>query len=96
MYFIYWFVPNIKLNFKTKLWSTILCVVLIELSRHVFGWYISGSTSYGKFYGAYAVIVTMALWIYYSSLIILLSAELVKFILEKRGKSVIQKIINKK
>ena len=57
---------------------------MIELSRHLFAWYISTVTDYGKFYGTYAVIVSIAIWVYYSSLIILLSAELGKYIYDNK------------
>jgi YihY family inner membrane protein len=82
-YFIFRFVPNIRLPREIRLLSTGLCVILIELSRHVFAWYISSISNYGKFYGTYAVIVSIALWIYYSSVIILLSAETSKYIFDR-------------
>lgn len=82
--FIFMFIPTKKLPRYIVIWSTVLCMGLIELSRHVFGWYISGISSYGKFYGTYAVLVSMAVWIYYSALIILLSAEFVKFMHDRR------------
>jgi uncharacterized BrkB/YihY/UPF0761 family membrane protein len=55
----------------------------IELSRYIFAWYISSISNYGKFYGTYAVIISMAVWIYYSAVIILLAAEISKYINDK-------------
>jgi uncharacterized BrkB/YihY/UPF0761 family membrane protein len=57
---------------------------MIEIARHGFGYYLSGVTAYGKFYGTYAIMALMALWIYYLTTIILLSAELSKFIYDLR------------
>lgn len=84
IYFIYRWVPNQRIPRKPRVFATILTVIMIELSRHLFAWYISTVTDYGKFYGTYAVIVSIAIWVYYSSLIILLSAELGKYIYDNK------------
>jgi len=80
-YFIFRYVPNKKIPSKIVLLSTAICVISIELSRHIFAYYISSFANYGKFYGTYAIIISLAIWIYYSSLIILLSAEISKYLL---------------
>lgn len=77
--FIFRSVPNKRLRRPVRMLATVLSVVSIEISRHIFAWYVSGVSSYGKFYGAYAVVAALAVWIYYSALIILLSAELSKY-----------------
>lgn len=81
-YFIFRFVPNKRIDRKPRIFATLSSVFLIEVSRHIFAWYISSISNYGKFYGTYAIVVTAALWIYYSSLIILLSAEVGKLIFD--------------
>lgn len=83
-FFIYTFIPTKRMPFFVIFWSTVGCVVLIEIARHIFGWYISGISNYGKFYGTFAVVISMAIWIYYSSFILLFSGELVNFIYKKR------------
>ncbi len=75
-YMLYRFVPNQKINRYIRLMSTVLCVVFVEISRHVFAYYVSGVSSYGKFYGTYAIIASMSVWLYYLTTIMLLSAEL--------------------
>lgn len=84
IYFIYRFVPNQRIPRKPRLFATALAVMMIEISRHLFAWYMLSVSNYGKFYGTYAVIVSIAIWVYYSSLIILLSAELGKFIYDEK------------
>lgn len=86
-YFIYSYVPNRKLNRKVRYWGTLICTVAIEVSRHIFAWYIGSTANYGKFYGTYAIIVSIAVWIYYSALIILMSAELSKYLYGKETTS---------
>jgi membrane protein len=85
-YIIYRFVPAKKVPFQVRAVSTVICVLLIEISKFFFELYISGITSYGKFYGTYALIALLGLWLYYLSVIILLSAEISKFIFDYRKK----------
>ena len=84
--YIYWVIPSSKnkINNIIPIWSTVIAVVFIEIARILFSWYISHTTNYSRFYGAYAVIVTLAIWLLYSCFIVLFSAELSKFIWDKR------------
>jgi len=84
---IYFLIISLSTSFTfTRLLSTIFCVIFIEISRHIFSWYISGVSSYGKFYGTYAILASMAVWLYYMTTIILFSAELSNLIYEvKKG-----------
>lgn len=84
--FIFRVVPNNQLPKRVSFTSTIICVISIEMARNIFAWYLTDIASYGKFYGTYAVIVSMAVWIYYSSLIILLSAEISKLWYDRKSK----------
>jgi len=81
-YFIYWIIPSnkTKTHHKTAIQATVIAVLATELARIIFTLYISTVTTYTRFYGTYAVIVTMAVWLYYSCFIILFSAELAQFI----------------
>ncbi len=83
-FFIYRFLPNKKLPIKIVLTSTLISTVMIEIARFLFAIYISSIADYGKFYGVYAIVMSLAVWIYYSSLIILLSAEISNYIFEKK------------
>ncbi len=78
-YFVFSYVPNKKIPRYSRLISTSICAILLELSRNIFAWYIISIADYGKFYGTYAIIVSILVWIYYSSLIMLISAEIGKY-----------------
>jgi len=82
-YFVYSYVPNKKLPRFIRYSSIAMSMVFIEISRNVFAWYISGVADYGKFYGGYAIVISVAIWIYYSSLIILFSGLLSKYLYDK-------------
>ncbi len=88
-FFLFRFVPNEKVARPIRLIATIISVIVIELSRWAFAWYLSTVSSYGKFYGAYAVLVSLAIWIYYFNLIVLLAAELSQYVYDLRTKAII-------
>jgi membrane protein len=77
---IYSWVPHRKLPGYLRFWSSLVSAGTLELGRRLFGLYISGFSNYGKIYGTFAVLASLVLWLYYFSVIILLSAEIVKFI----------------
>ncbi len=92
---IFKFLPNDKMPRFIVTISTFICVIAVELSRNIFAWYIVKFGTYGKFYGTYAVIVSVAVWIYYLTLIILFSAEISKFFYDRRKEKQRAKIIKK-
>ncbi len=87
-YLLFRFVPNKRVERYPRLISTAMSVILIEVSRNLFAWYLTSLSNYGRFYGTYAALVSMALWVYYFTLIILISAEAGYYIneLRKAGK----------
>lgn len=78
-YLVYKFIPTDTIPRKVRALATLLSTLIIEATRHLFAWYLVGLSNYGTFYGGYAVVVSIAIWIYYSSTILLLSAEISKF-----------------
>ena len=87
-YFIYWIIPSStkKKKHRIALYATLIAVFATEIARFLFTLYISTISNYSKFYGTYAVIVTMLVWIFYSCFIILFSAELSKYLYDLRTK----------
>lgn len=86
LYFIFRYVPNIRTPRFPRIVATISSVVVLETTRNLFIFYLNTISNYGRFYGAFAVIVSIAIWIYYASIIILLSAEVGRFAYDvKRG-----------
>lgn len=85
-YFIYSYIPSKKVERKKRFFASLLNTILIEISRNIFAWYLVSISQYGKYYGAYAAVVSIALWIYYFSFIFLFSAEVIQMIFEKREK----------
>jgi membrane protein len=58
--------------------------VLFTLGKFLIGFYL-GKSGIASSYGAAASIITILLWVYYSSLILLFGAEFTKAFAESRG-----------
>ena len=83
---LYRIVPNGRLPQAIVIMSTILAVVLWEVARVLFSWYVNSATNFSAFYGGYVALASFALWLYYSAFVFLLSAELAQFIHAYRTK----------
>ncbi len=83
---LYRIVPNGRLPREIVIMSTILAVVLWEVARILFSWYVNSATNFSAFYGGYVALASFALWLYYSAFVFLLSAELAQFIHALRTK----------
>ncbi len=71
---LYTYLPNAKLSRNLRYRAAFLCTILLEIARYAFGWYLVNASSFGKIYGVYAILTAIAVWVYYASLIIMMSA----------------------
>lgn len=72
---IYKYVPNTRTTWDGVLAGAILAAVLFEIARTVFVLYLTRFANYELLYGNLASAVILLVWIYYSSLILVLGAE---------------------
>ena len=84
MYFLYGYLPNTKLSARLRFRAAFICAGFLEIARYLFGWYLATAASFGKIYGVYAVLTAVALWVYYASLIIIMSG-VIALAAERRG-----------
>jgi membrane protein len=77
---IYRLVPSKNIGYKIIFTSTIITILFLELLSYLFSIYVEKFDSYGKVYGSLGIIIALAMWLYYSSLIILLSTIISKTI----------------
>ena len=75
---LYRFCPSKKVGVKVVLISTLTGTLLFEVSKPVFAWYMTISTTYPLLFGTLAGLLFFILWIYYSCLIFILSAVIGK------------------
>ena len=72
--------PGKRVAAMSALWATFLW----ETAKQVFGFYITHFASIQRIYGAYVLMAVVAFWIYYSSLIFILGAEIGQLYKERR------------
>lgn len=57
-----------------------------EVAKQLFGWYVLHLGRFSMVYGSLSALIIFFLWVYYSSVIVILGAEAV-YLLEKKGHS---------
>jgi len=83
-FLLYLTVPLRKLSRKTTLISALWAALLWEGAKQVFGYYIYNFSSFGKIYGTYALVVVVAFWIYYSTVVFIIGAEIGRLYHERK------------
>lgn len=73
---LYFTVPLRKLGRKATFMSALWAAILWEAAKQLFGYYLYNFAAFNRIYGAYALIVVVAFWIYYSSVVFIIGAEI--------------------
>ena len=81
---IFKILPSVDLTWRDVWIGALVTAVLFTAGKFAIGYYI-GKSGLASAYGAAASIVTILLWIYYASLILLFGAEFTKAYAESRG-----------
>jgi membrane protein len=73
------FIIMVDVNIKIRhaMLGSVIFSVLWEAAKHIFAWYISHFASFNMVYGSLGAIMILLLWIYYSAIIFLFSAEFI-------------------
>lgn len=72
----YYFIPYEKLGKKVPVIAALWATILWELMRKFFGYYVSDFLSVNKVYEAFLLIVVIIFWIFYSSVLFIIGAEI--------------------
>jgi membrane protein len=81
---VFYLVPDRRLPSRLILMSSVIAAVLWGAAKFIFAYYLENLWKFGSIYGPYAIIVATAIWIYYSSMTILLAAEVGEMNAERR------------
>jgi len=81
-FMIYKIIPNKIIHFMIAFKAAFFTSLLWEIAKQCFGWYVLHLASFSMVYGSLSTLVIFVLWVYYSSVILLLGGE-VAFLLEK-------------
>jgi len=80
---LYITVPLKKLKRRSIAVSAFWAALLWETAKQLFGYYLYHFSSFGKIYGTYALVVVVAFWIYFSSVVFIIGAEIGKLFQER-------------
>ena len=81
-FLVYKVIPNKMVHFKPALKAALFASLLWELAKHLFAWYVTNIATYSIFYGSLSALAVFVLWVYYSSMILVVGGELL-YILDK-------------
>ena len=81
---IYWLVPLRKPGIRTVLVSAVSASTLWLIAKELFGYYIGHVATIKHIYGVYTFMVIAAFWVYYSALVLIISAEIGQLYAERR------------
>jgi len=88
-FLIYKIIPNKRLHFKSALKAALVTGLLWELTKHLFTWYVFHIARYTVIYGSLNTLVLFVLWVYYSSMIVVVGGEFAYFLEEDRQRSIV-------
>ena len=73
---LYFTVPVIKIRKSIVFISAFWAAILWEAAKQGFGFYLNHFKTWGEIYGTYTFLVVIAFWIYYSSIVFIIGAEI--------------------
>jgi len=75
-FMLYSLIPQQRLKLIILVVSSLSAALLWHMAEWIFGYYLTNFLTLNKIYGAYTFLIVVAFWIYYSSLVIILGAEI--------------------
>ncbi len=93
-FFLYYLIPYEKLPKRVALISAFWTTLMWEVARLIFGYYIRNFLGQSALYGAFVLIIVILLWVFYSSCIFIVGAEIGQLFrerLEQRRKIKLEK-----
>ncbi len=73
---LYYLIPYVKMSKRVTAVSAAVATILWEIAKQLFGYYITNFASLKKVYGTYVLLVVVIFWIYYSSIVFIMGAEI--------------------
>jgi len=81
---VYAIIPSARPDWRTIALSAGIATIMWELAKSIFRWYLGAYAGFDRVYGIFALGVVFVIWVYYSALILLLSAEFGQLWRERR------------
>lgn len=83
---VYTLLPGKKIRVANALKGALFTAIMLEIAKRAFSFYISSVSVIGAIYGPLSASVFLFLWIFYSSCIFLIGAEIVSYSGQSGGK----------
>lgn len=80
---LYKFMPVVKIHKRSVAVGAMWAAIFWVGAKILFGMYLSNFTTFSRIYGAYSLGIVVAFWIYYSSAVFILGAEIAKLFDER-------------
>lgn len=74
---VYILLPKSKVKLSHAFAGALFTTVFLEIAKHLFTWYVGTVVKFGTIYGPLTAFVVFLLWVFYSSCIFLIGAEIV-------------------
>lgn len=74
---LYILMPKKKVSFFDAFRGAMFTTIFLEMAKHIFTWYVRSVVELGKIYGPLTAFISFLLWVFYSSGIFLIGAEIV-------------------
>jgi len=82
---IFKFLPDVKIEWRDVWIGALMTAVLFGVGKWALGFYLGSGTA-GSAYGAASSLITLLLWVYYSSQILLFGVEFTQVYAERAGR----------
>jgi len=73
---IYWLIPQQTIPKKVMFVSALIAAILWQIANQLFGLYIGHMVTLKNVYGAYSLLVVVAIWVYYTSVVFIVGATI--------------------
>jgi membrane protein len=74
---VYKIIPPVKIGWRSALIGSAIFAAMMEMAKHLFGWYVSNYTSYNIIFGSLQTVVILVIWVFYVALMLLFCAEII-------------------
>ena len=82
---VYGFVPVRRVPWPSVITASLTAGILWELAKQLFRMYIEGIGVYSAVYGSLGVTVALIMWVYYSALVFVIGAALIRVLEDRRA-----------
>ena len=88
--FVYRHLPNASVEWRDAAFGSLVAVVLFEIAKHAFFWFINLATNRDAVYGPVSSVVVLLMWAYISGLIFLYGVALARTAMDLRPSAPLQ------